>query len=70
MLSFNKRVFVVCKAEASILGGWGSRPPDFGQGWSWEVAEGSGGSWTGREILLQLILYRKYVRSGDFWREI
>jgi len=26
-----------------------------------------GGSWTGRKILLYLIMYRKV---GDFWREI
>ena len=27
------------------------------------LAVGSGGSWTGREILLQLIVYKKYVRK-------
>ena len=37
-------------------GGWGSRPPDFGQGGSW-------GSWTGRKILLYIIIYRKCVRK-------
>jgi len=31
----------------------GSQPPGFAQG----------GSWTGREILLYLIMYRKYVRK-------
>jgi len=43
-------------------GGWGSRPPDFWQ----EVVglqEGRGGSWTGREILIYLIMNRKYVRK-------
>jgi len=37
----------------------GSRPPDFGQG----VVGVAGGSWTGREILLYLIMCRKYVRK-------
>ena len=44
-----------------------SRPPDFGQGGRGRVAGGrrggSWGSWTGREILLYLIMYRKYVRK-------
>jgi len=49
-----------CMTGASILGGLGgSRPPDFGQGRSW----GRRGSWTGREVLLYLSLYRKYVRK-------
>src|SRR6218665_273505 len=38
----------------------GSRPPDFGQGGC------GGGSWTGREILLYLIMYRKCVESDEF----
>ena len=43
-LSFN--------AGASILGVWESRPTQI-------FSKGSGGSWTGREILLYLIMYRK-----------
>ena len=39
---------------------WGPRPPEFGQGLSWGVAGVVVG---GREILLQLIMYRKYVRK-------
>ena len=40
-------------AGASILEGWGVRDPQiFGRG-----------SWTGREILLYLIMHRKYVRK-------
>jgi len=42
-------------------GGWGSRPLYFGQG-SW-VRRGIVRSWTGREILLFLVMYRKYVRK-------
>src|SRR6218665_2452157 len=41
------------KSGASILGGWGSRPPDFGQ--------------RGREILY-LIMHRKYVRKWRLLR--
>ena len=41
---------------ASILEGWvGREPPDFGQ-WG---RRGIVGSWTGREILLYLIMYSK-----------
>ena len=63
--------FLLEKASFSLLsrvvnpGGCGSRPPYFGQGGRVEVAGrvagGSLGSWTGREILLYLIMYRKYV---------
>jgi len=41
---------------------WGlevATPTDFGQG----VVVVAGGSWTGREILLYLIMYRKYNRE-------
>jgi len=41
-------------------GGGGRDPHRFWAG-------GRKGSWTDREILLYLIMYRKY---GDFWREI
>src|SRR6218665_1715444 len=44
-------------AEASILG---SQPPDCGQGLV--GSQGVVGSWTGREMLLYRIMYRKYVR--------
>jgi len=42
----------------------GSRSPDFGQGgrWGWVAGE-SWKWWTGREILLYLIMCRKYVRK-------
>jgi len=43
-------------------GGWGSQPPDFGQGVV-RARRGVVGSWTSREILLYLIMYRKYVRK-------
>ena len=43
-------------------GGWGRDPPDFGQGGR-GVVGGSQGSWTGRKILVYLIMYRKYVRK-------
>src|SRR6218665_684338 len=46
-------------SEASILGVGDPDLPDFWQG----VREVAGGSWTGREILLYLIIYRKYVRK-------
>ena len=41
------------------MGVLGSRPPDFGQG----GRAGRRGSLGGREILLYLIMYRKYVRK-------
>src|SRR6218665_294978 len=63
ILSFWKRLLSHCYPEASILGAEG-RPPDFGQGVVGRVAGGSLESWTGREILLYLIMYRKYVRKG------
>jgi len=41
--------------------GWESRPPQIlGRGWG---RGGSWGSWTGRKILLYLIMYRKCVRK-------
>jgi len=43
-------------------GGLGCRDPRFWAGESWGVAWGS---WTGRETLLYIIIYRKYVRK---WR--
>ena len=41
-------------------GGWGSRPPDFGQG---SRGGGAGGALTGHKILVYLFMYRKYVRK-------
>ena len=45
----------------------GLDPQDFGQRGSWGgrmgVAGGVVGAWTGRKILLYLIMYRKYVRK-------
>ena len=55
---------------ASILGGWGSRPPDFGQGDCGD-RKGSWGSWDrkgswGHEIVLYLNMYIRYVRKWWF----
>src|SRR6218665_336611 len=47
---------------ASIMGGWESRPQILGRE-SWGSRGGRWGSWTGREILLYLIMYRKYLRK-------
>src|SRR6218665_2355570 len=47
-------------------GGWGSRSLRFwagGCGGSRGGARGTEGSWTGRKILLYVIMYRKYVRK-------
>jgi len=54
--------FVSALVRGVNLGGWGGRDPQiFGTG----VVDGSQGnrgeSWTGREILLYLMMYRKYV---------
>jgi len=50
----------------SILGGLGFATPRFMAGGREGVAGvyqgGRGGSWTGREILLYPIIYRKYLR--------
>src|SRR6218665_3412869 len=51
-------------SRASILGAEGCDPNILGGGrvWiAWRVAGGSLGSWTGREILLYLIMYMKYT---------
>src|SRR6218665_2240362 len=67
ILSSWKRLLFHCYPGASILGAEGHEPPDFGQGGRREgagrVAGGSLESWTGREILLYLIMYRKYFRK-------
>ena len=61
--------FLLEKASFSLLsrgvnpGGWGWRPAYFGQGGRVGIAGGSLASWTGREIVLYLIMYRKYVRK-------
>ena len=54
--------------KLTILGGIGGRdPPDFGHGGRGSRRVGCGesqdGSWMGREILLYLVMYRKYVRK-------
>jgi len=49
-----------CETEVSILGGWGVATPQIlGRG-SWGVSRGS---WTGRKILLYIIMYRKCFRK-------
>src|SRR6218665_3860273 len=55
---FQERV----RAAASIQGFGGSRPQNLGRG-SWWSQGGRRGSWTGRGILLYLIMYRRYVRK-------
>src|SRR6218665_1719147 len=57
-----KRLLSHCYPMASILGAEG-RDPIFWAGGRVGVAGGSLGSWTGREILLNFIMYRKYVRK-------
>src|SRR6218665_3640288 len=54
-----KRLLSHCYPGASILGAEGRDPQILGR----VVAGGSLESWTGREILLYLIMYRKYVRK-------
>ena len=49
------------RAGASILGGSGSRPLQILGRRVVGVAGYLGVSWTGREILLYLIIYRKYM---------
>src|SRR6218665_1241647 len=55
-----KRLLSHCYPGASLLGAEGRDPHILG----WRVAgRVAGGSLTGREILLYLIMYRKYVRK-------
>src|SRR6218665_3031507 len=62
-----KRFLSHCYPWASILGAEGRDPYILGRGGrvavAGRVAGGSLGSWTSREILLYLIMYRKYVRK-------
>src|SRR6218665_1986550 len=48
-----------CYPGAVILGAEGRDPQILGRGVAGRVAEGSLESWTGREILLYLIMYRE-----------
>src|SRR6218665_2546359 len=59
ILSSWKRLLSHCYPGASILGAEGREPQILGSG----VAGGSLESLTGCEILLYLIIYRKYVRK-------
>src|SRR6218665_3785482 len=61
-----KRLLSHCYPGASILGTECRDPHILGRGscvGRREGRRGSLGSWTGREILLYLIMYRKYVRK-------
>src|SRR6218665_4191946 len=61
-----ERLLSHCYPEASILGADGRYPHILGRGSCGDRREGRRGSlglWTGREILLYLIMYRKYVRK-------
>src|SRR6218665_2724707 len=58
-----KRLLSHCYPGASILGAEGRGPQIFGRVVAGRVAGGSLESWTGREILLYLIMYTKYVRK-------
>ena len=56
---WNNFIVIAYNAARQSWGLRGRFPHILGKG-SWEV---SGGSWTGREILLYLFMYRKYVRK-------
>src|SRR6218665_2773423 len=62
ILSSWKSLLSHCYPGSSILGAEGRDPQILGRGVAGRVAGGSLESWTGREILLYLIMYRKYVR--------
>src|SRR6218665_318938 len=59
ILSSWKRLFSHCYPGAVILGAEGRDPQILGRGVEGRVAGGSLESWTGREILLYLIMYRE-----------
>src|SRR6218665_2667780 len=61
ILSSWKRLLSHCYQWASILGAEGCNPQILGSGVAGRVARGSLESWRGREKLLYLIMYRKYV---------
>src|SRR6218665_1763149 len=65
ILSSWKRLLSHCYPGASIRGAEGRAPQISGRGVAGRFAGGSLESWTGREILLYLIMYRyrKYVRK-------
>src|SRR6218665_1788806 len=63
ILSSWKRFLSHCYPGASIVGAEGRDPQILYRGVAGRVAGGSLESWTGREILLYLIMYRKYVRK-------
>src|SRR6218665_2264454 len=63
ILSYWKGLLSHCYPGASIIGAEGRDPEFVGGGVGGRVAGGSLESWTGREILLYLIMYRKYVRK-------
>src|SRR6218665_1908184 len=58
-LSSWKRLLFHCYPGAVILGAEGRDPQILGRGVEGRVAGGSLESWTGREILLYLIMYRE-----------
>src|SRR6218665_1704178 len=59
ILSSWKRLLFHCYPGAVILGAEGRDPQILGRGVEGRVAGGSLESWTGREILLYLIMYRE-----------
>src|SRR6218665_2612721 len=63
ILSSWKRLLSHCYPGASILGAEGRDPQILGRWVAGRVAGVSLESWTGREMLLYLIMYRKYVRK-------
>src|SRR6218665_3644463 len=64
ILSSWKKLLSHCYPGASILGAEGRNPEILGRVVAGRVRRrGSLESWTGREILLYLIMYRKYICS-------
>src|SRR6218665_506276 len=63
ILSSWKRLLSHCYPVAYILGAEGRDTLILGRGSHGGLQGGSLESWTGREILLYLIMYRKYVRK-------
>src|SRR6218665_2564878 len=59
ILSSWKRLLFHCYPGAVILGAEGRDPQILGRGFEGRFAGGSFESWTGREILLYLIMYRE-----------
>src|SRR6218665_3227485 len=69
ILSSWKRLLSHCYPGASILGLRVATPRILGRGVAGRLAGGALESWTGREVLLYLIMYRKYVRKWLLWRK-